>query len=45
MGEQAFDFNVEKVLEHWTVAFAVRELIANALDEQMITGTLEPWNP
>jgi hypothetical protein len=42
MGEQAFDLNVEKVLEHWTVAFAIRELIANALDEQMITGTLEP---
>jgi hypothetical protein len=42
MGEQAFDLNVETVLEHWTVAFAIRELIANALDEQMITGTSEP---
>lgn len=42
MGEQAFDLNVEKVLEHWSVAFAIRELIANALDEQMLTGTSEP---
>ena len=31
---QAFDLNIEKVLEHWTVPFAIRELIANALDEQ-----------
>ena len=37
--EQAFDLNIEKVLEHWTVAFAIRELIANALDEQALTGT------
>lgn len=42
MGEQAFDLNVEKVLEHWSVPFAIRELIANALDEQMLTGTAEP---
>jgi Protein of unknown function (DUF2510) len=40
--EQAFDLNVEKVLEHWSVPFAIRELIANALDEQMITGSREP---
>ena len=39
---QAFDLNVEKVLEHWSVAFAIRELIANALDEQALTGTREP---
>jgi hypothetical protein len=42
VSEQAFDLNVEKVLEHWSVPFAIRELIANALDEQMITGTAEP---
>jgi hypothetical protein len=42
VSEQAFDLNVEKVLEHWSVPFAVRELIANALDEQMMTGTAEP---
>jgi hypothetical protein len=40
--EHAFDLNVEKVLEHWSVPFAIRELIANALDEQVITGTGEP---
>ena len=40
--EQAFDLNIEKVLEHWTVPFAIRELIANALDEQALTGTAEP---
>jgi hypothetical protein len=38
----AFDLNIEKVLEHWTIPFAIRELIANALDEQALTGTPEP---
>jgi hypothetical protein len=41
-GGQAFDLNIEKVLEHWTVSFAIRELIANALDEQVLTGTSDP---
>ncbi len=41
-GGQAFDLNIENVLEHWTVPFAIRELIANALDEQALTGTSEP---
>lgn len=40
--EQAFDLNIEKVLEHWTMLFAIRELIANALDEQALTSTAEP---
>ena len=40
--EQAFDLNIEKVLEHWTVPFAIRELIANALDEQALTRTADP---
>lgn len=39
---EAFDLNVEEVLEHWTVAHAVRELIANALDEQVLTATADP---
>jgi hypothetical protein len=39
---QAFDLNIEKVLEHWPIAFALREVIANALDEQAITGSSEP---
>jgi hypothetical protein len=37
-----FDLNIEQVLEHWTLAFAVREVIANALDEQAVTATGEP---
>jgi len=37
-----FDLNIERVLEDWTVAHAVRELIANALDEAALTGTAEP---
>jgi len=41
-GTQAFDLNIEKVLEHWSIPFAIRELIANALDEQTLTGTAEP---
>ena len=36
-----FDLNIEKVLENWTVAHAIREIIANALDEQILTGTKE----
>jgi hypothetical protein len=40
--EQAFDLNIEKVLEYWTIPFAIRELIANALDEQALTGTSDP---
>jgi len=39
---QAFDLNIEKVLEHWTVPFATGELIANAFDEQALTGTAQP---
>ncbi len=37
-----FDLNIERVLEHWTVAHALREVIANALDEQALTSTAEP---
>jgi hypothetical protein len=36
-----FDLNIEKILEAWDNAHAVRELIANALDEQVLTGTRE----
>jgi hypothetical protein len=38
---QAFDLNIEKVLEHWSIPFAIRELIANALDEQMASDTAQ----
>jgi len=40
--EQFFDLNIERVLEHWPVAFAIREIIANALDEHALTKTAEP---
>ena len=34
-----FDLNVETVLDDWEVHHAIREVIANALDEQVLTGT------
>jgi hypothetical protein len=37
-----FDLNIERVLENWTLAHALREVIANALDEQALTTTREP---
>ena len=37
-----FDLNIEKVLEHWTVAHGLREMIANALDEQALTKSADP---
>ena len=41
-GMREFDLNIERVLENWTVVHALREVIANALDEQALTGTREP---
>jgi hypothetical protein len=37
--ERLFDLNIEKILEAWEDAHAVRELISNALDEQILSGT------
>lgn len=37
--KELFDLNIEKVLEHWEVKHAIREVIANALDEQQLTNT------
>jgi len=34
-----FDLNIEKVLEHWNISYAIREFISNALDEQILTNT------
>ena len=34
-----FDLNIEKVLEDWGIPHAIREVIANALDEQALTNT------
>ncbi|MFP7494748.1 ATP-binding protein [Terribacillus saccharophilus] len=37
-----FDLNIEKVLEHWSIAHALREIIANALDESILSNTKQP---
>src|SRR5258708_22748443 len=37
-----FDLNIERVLENWSVPHALREVIANALDEQALTGSADP---
>src|SRR5574341_1616589 len=34
-----FDLNIEKILEDWDVHHAVREVIGNAIDEQILTKT------
>lgn len=34
-----FDLNIEQVLENWDVYHAVREIIANALDETVLTNS------
>lgn len=36
-----FDLNIEEILENWEVKHAVREIIANAIDEQKITDCKE----
>jgi hypothetical protein len=38
---QTLDLNIERVLDHWPVAY-VREVIANAIDEQLLTDTGAP---
>lgn len=37
--ERKFDLNIEKILEGWETCHAVREVIANALDEQALTNS------
>ena len=39
--KKLFDLNIEQVLEHWEPEHAVREIIANALDEQILTKSKE----
>ena len=34
-----FDLNIESILENWDLYHAIRELIANALDEQQLSNT------
>lgn len=36
-----FDLNIGEILESWEPRHAVREIIANALDEQALTGTAD----
>ncbi len=36
-----FDLNIEDVLENWEPYHAIREVIANALDEQLISDTAD----
>jgi hypothetical protein len=38
---EKFDLNIEKILENWELHHAIRELLANALDEQILTSTKE----
>ena len=42
MTVRSFDLNIERVLEHWGIPQALREIIANALDEQALTQSREP---
>ena len=39
MDVKKFDLNIEKILEDWETYHAIREVIANALDEELLTGT------
>jgi hypothetical protein len=41
MTTREFDLNIEEVLENWEVEHALREVISNALDEQVISKTAE----
>lgn len=37
-----FDLNIDKILENWDLSHAIRELIANAIDESVLTNTAPP---
>jgi hypothetical protein len=37
-----FDLNIDKILDNWEVPHAIRELIANAIDESILTRTSAP---
>lgn len=39
MNAKKFDLNIEKILEDWEVYHAIREVIANAIDEEILTST------
>jgi len=37
-----FDLNIDKILENWELPHAIRELIANAIDEATLTASAAP---
>jgi hypothetical protein len=39
---KTFDLNIDKILENWETAHAIREIVANAIDESVITATAAP---
>ena len=39
MNPKKFDLNIEKILEDWETHHAIREVIANAIDEEFLTNT------
>ena len=39
---QSFDLNIEDVLSHWCVKDAIREFIANAIDETVLSKCAQP---
>lgn len=39
MAQKLFDLNIEEVLDNWEVEHGLREIIANALDEQALSHT------
>ena len=39
LNERRFDLNIKRILEAWETCHAVREIITNALDEQILTNT------
>lgn len=41
MDERFFDLNIKQILEGWGIEHAIRELIANALDEQILSKTAD----
>jgi hypothetical protein len=49
MTERPFDLNIEEVLESWETKHGIRELVANAIDEQVLSNTqevrIEPIGP
>lgn len=41
MNTRLFDLNIEEILDNWEIHHAIREIIANALDEQILSKSQE----